>query len=208
MNIESKLQQLRDLRANNRRYRLKAAQRDSNTDSNQKEIEDYLDFPYPPRKEPKLRFIPVDFAPPPSPPRITRDTSCISSLSLIFPIGRLEDGDYWIVDKALHAPAKMEYTEEWKRHSSRIHSVFYYSARVLLLLSAALHRNLPYPVKFSGSRIFVEYNGKSYELSVNSTSRNFVIALTLLNADAAYFGGLSSDELLPNLERCLKQAPA
>ena len=211
--INQKLEDIKKKRRENRKLRLYAPKLEQDTLS-EPELLTYVLAQEEPFSFSDDTIKPQFFDPPPPSPIISLNSNALEYLSLLFPIGRsrenCKDGsDWFIVSPFIHVPMDFVANEEWKNSSNRFLSAITYASRLLLLLSKACHRTLPYPIKFVDKQILIFMKNKSHDLSTINNIKQLQLSVPLLNFNAYSFAqhNLSRNgkfvpkpnQLLPNL---------
>ena len=211
--INQKLEDIKKKRRENRKLRLYAPKLEQDTLS-EPELLNYVFSQEEPFTFSENSIKPQFFDPPPPSPVISLNSNALEYLSLLFPIGRsresCKDGsDWYIVSPFIHVPMDFVANPEWANSVQRFLSAISYASRLLLLLSKACHRSLPYPIAFVDKKILIYMKNKPHELSAITNKKELQLSVPLLNFNAYSFAQHNlcrngkftpqPNQLLPNL---------
>jgi hypothetical protein len=211
--VAGNLDRLRKERAKNRIARAKFPGKDDRDDVRRvlgSDLQCYLESAPPKRPIVIDPIAPVFYPDDPPPPVLKRDNYTLAALALMYPIGPRDDKTWYIVSPALYIDQVCEYKKDWENHQMRIRSVLFHAAKLVSLLSVLLRKPLTYPIKIEAGKASITRNGHVYNLVWYESLRDFFIALSLLNYNAAHLGKNGSEgskgksNLLENLYEVMR----
>ncbi|KAH0786897.1 hypothetical protein GPJ56_009274 [Histomonas meleagridis] len=208
--ILAKLKQINDERAKNRILRFQSTSNQSSNNffeisENEDPIENYVQSSPTCAQEITNPIETSFYKDSPPPPIFIEDNSTINFLNVLYPIGQTANGNWYIVSECFYIEPLCEYHKDWENNESRIKSVLFHAARLIVDLSKVLHKDLPCDIKIEGPKVLIQSNNQEYDLLNFSPLRQFLIAIKLLNKDAFYIGNFGEQALLQNLHAALNR---